>query len=123
MNSNVLHDSKRVVLLIEEAHLLRTSNIVRSIEIAEEALFISRSINDKSLIGKCLNQLSLFYMIISDFEKSTAKSKEAILFFKELNDERGIADANYNIGSVHYKTNNYHLGLVYLIDSPYAKTQ
>ena len=117
MNSNVLHDSKRVVLLLEEAYLLRTSNIVRSIDIAEDALSISIGMNDKSLIGKSLNQLSLFYMIISDFEKSTAKSQEAISYFKELNDERGIADANYNIGSVYYKTNNYHLGLVYLIDA------
>jgi signal transduction histidine kinase len=117
MNSNVLHDSKRVVLLLEEAYLLRTSNIVRSIDIAEGALSISKRMNDKSLIGKSLNQLSLFYMIISDFEKSTTKSQEAISFFKELNDERGIADANYNIGSVYYKTNNYHLGLVYLIDA------
>jgi signal transduction histidine kinase/CheY-like chemotaxis protein len=117
MNSNVLHDAKRVILLLEESYLLRTSNIGRSIEIAEQALSISKMMHDKSLIGKSLNQLSLFYMIVSDFEKSTTKSQEAISFFKELNDERGIADANYNIGSVYYKTNNYHLGLVYLIDA------
>ncbi|WP_198520089.1 ATP-binding protein [Lacinutrix sp. Bg11-31] len=75
---------------------------------------MSKSLDNKSLIGKSLNQLSLYYMINSDFEKSNTHSQEAIVFFKAINDQRGIADAKYNIGSINYKTNNYHEGLIYL---------
>ena len=103
--------------LLEQAYSTRTNNLPKSIELAEEALQKSRDIDDKFLIGKCLNQLSLYYMITSNFEESSKKSLEAISCFKCLKDEKGIADAKYNIGSVYYKTNNYHLGLIYLIDA------
>jgi len=106
----------QINLLLKRAHSSRTNNLPKSIKLAEEALDISREIDNKPLIGKCLNQLSLYYMIISDFEESNKKSYEAISYFKELKDERGIANAKYNIASVHYKTDNYHLGLMYLID-------
>ena len=43
-------------------------------------------------------------------------SEEALRYFGELNDERGIADAKYNIAGIYYKTDNFHLGLVYLVD-------
>ncbi len=117
MNYNSLLDNERAVVLLNDAYKWRVNNIKKSIDLAEDALEISIKINDYALIGKSLNQLSLYYMIISDFEKSTKKAEEAIIYFKKLNDQGGIADAKYNIGSVHYKTNNYHLGLVYLLDA------
>ncbi|MHA4894853.1 ATP-binding protein [Pedobacter sp. PWIIR3] len=43
-------------------------------------------------------------------------AKEAIQVFEELGDEKGIADARYNIAGVYYKTDNYHLGLINLIN-------
>jgi signal transduction histidine kinase/CheY-like chemotaxis protein/Tfp pilus assembly protein PilF len=117
MNYNILSEEERVVLLLNDAYAGRVNDLTKSIALAENALEISREIDNYALIGKSLNQLSLYYMIISDFEKSTKNSEEAIFYFKKLNDEGGIADAKYNIGSVHYKTNNYHLGLVYLLDA------
>jgi signal transduction histidine kinase/CheY-like chemotaxis protein len=117
MNFNVLPDDERVVLLLNDAYVGRVNDINKSIATAEKALEISRKIDNHLLIGKSLNQLSLYYMIISDFEKSTKNAEEAILYYKKIEDEGGIADAKYNIGSIHYKTNNYHLGLVYLLDS------
>ncbi len=106
-----------VILILEQAYLSRSNNLPKSFELAQQALEWSRLLNDKALIGKSLNQLSLYYMILSDFKESNLKSKEAILFFEEIGDEKGVADAKYNIGSVYYKSNNFHLGLVYLIDA------
>lgn len=114
---NDLSEKNKVIQLLEDSYSGRINNLPRSIEIAEIALQISRELKDKSLMGKSLNQLSLYYMIISDFDQSNKKSEEAIVYFTALNDDIGIADAKYNIGSVYYKTNNYHAGLVYLIDA------
>ena len=115
MTISTLNNIDRVNLLLDDAYLRRTSNLPESIEIAKEALQISKHIKDKASIGMSLNQLSLYYMINSEFEKSMDHSREAIEYFTTLKDERGVANANYNIGSIHYKTNNYHIGLAYLI--------
>lgn len=56
-------------------------------------------------------------MIISDFEKSNAASNEAILCFTAIKYQIGIADAKYTLGSVLYKSNRYHKGLIYLLEA------
>lgn len=107
---------KEVVSLLEEAYASRVNNLVHSIELAEKALLISRQIACNPLIGRSLNQLSLFYMIMGEYKRSTHLSEEAIACFVELNDKKGIADAKYNLAGIYYKSDNFHLGLVYLID-------
>ncbi len=114
MTINNLQQIKEVNTLLSNAYSGRTSNLPESIAFAKKALFLSKQIENKSLIGKSLNQLSLYYMITSDFQKSNQYSQEAIIYFEAIHDERGIADAKYNIGSVNYKTDNYHEGLLYL---------
>ena len=43
-------------------------------------------------------------------------ANEAIEIFERLNDKKGIADAKYTIAGALYKTDDYKLGLHYLID-------
>ncbi|TSJ43331.1 tetratricopeptide repeat protein [Mucilaginibacter corticis] len=107
---------ERVTSLLNEAYSCRTNNLKRSIELANQALTISRQINDPALIAKSLSNYALFSMIIGEHERSLNMSAEAIELYRVLNDDKGIADAKYNIAGVHYKTNNYHLGLVNLVD-------
>jgi len=111
-------EEKTIVVneLLANAYSARTNNLRHSVELAEKALSLSREIHDVQLEGRSLNQLSLYFMIMGEYEKSTNTSKEAIRIFEELNDEKGIADAKYNIAGIYYKTDNYHLGLAYLID-------
>src|SRR4051812_34718246 len=97
--------------LLNEAYSSRINDLPKSIRLAQQALAISRSRDDLAMMGKSLNQLSLFYMIQGAHKRSVSMAKEAIKHFKQLNDERGIADAQYNIAGVYYKTDNYHLGL------------
>lgn len=110
------NDNEQVIALLEESYASRINNLAHSIRLADKALSISREIHDKALIGKSLSQASLFYMIMGEYDRSKKMSDEAIGYFKELNDEKGIADAKYNIAGIYYKTDNFHLGLVYLLD-------
>lgn len=102
--------------LLNEAYRIRGSHLIKSTSIAQDALKRSRELKDKYLIGKSLNQLSLFYMIQGEQKLSLEHAEEAIEYFEELNDEQGIADAKYSIASIYYKSDNYHLGLVKLVD-------
>ncbi|MEO9869903.1 tetratricopeptide repeat-containing sensor histidine kinase [Ekhidna sp.] len=111
-------NSKRsnILSLLDDAYQSRINNLKNSIALAEKAFEISKEISDKECIAKCLSQLSLFHMIIGDFDLSMNMAKEAIENFEELKDEKGIADAKYTIAGALYKTNDFHKGLTYLID-------
>ncbi len=115
---NALPPDKKLQItsLLDEAYICRINDLKRSTELASEALRLSREMNDKGLMGKCLSMLSLFTMIMGEHKASMSMSQEAMGYFEELKDEKGIADAKYSIAGIYYKTDNYHLGLVYLID-------
>ncbi|HYG15224.1 MAG TPA: ATP-binding protein [Bacteroidia bacterium] len=102
--------------LLEEAYASRVNNLKKSIDLAERALILSRKTGEKVLVGKSLNQLALFNMIRGEYPRSAMMSEEALKYFEGTGDEKGIAEAKYNIAGIYYKTDNYHLGLVYLID-------
>ncbi len=105
-----------IISLLDEAYACRSYNLKRSTELARESLSVSRDLDEPALIARSLSHLSLFCMIQGEYDDALRMGDEAIQYFKELNDEKGVADAKYNIAGVHYKTNNYHLGLVNLID-------
>ncbi|MEO9482303.1 MAG: tetratricopeptide repeat protein [Ekhidna sp.] len=106
----------KIKSLLDEAYESRINNLSRSIELGEKALSLSKESTDKSCIAKSLSLLSLFHMIIGDFDLSINMANEAIENFQELNDEKGIADAKYTIAGALYKTDDFSKGLNYLID-------
>jgi signal transduction histidine kinase/CheY-like chemotaxis protein len=110
------NDIAHITLLLDEAYACRTNNLKRSTDLAQQALALSRKINNEALIAKSLSHYALFLMILGEYEQALKLSADAIKLFEGLNDDRGIADAKYNIAGVYYKTNNYHLGLVNLVD-------
>ncbi len=116
ISAAIMPDNDKIELLLEQAYSSRVNDLGLSIELGLSALTLSREANRKGLMAKSLNRLSLFYMIQGKYEKSLSMAKEAISYFEELNDEPGVANAKYNIAGIYYKTNNFHLGLVYLID-------
>jgi signal transduction histidine kinase len=114
---NILTDNTgRVNSLLDEAFKVRVNNLKLSVSLAKKALSLSRKIADNTLIGKSLNQLSLFYMILGDYKNCLSSAEDAITYFKELDDERSIADAKYSIAGIYYKTDNYHLALIHLVN-------
>jgi signal transduction histidine kinase/CheY-like chemotaxis protein len=116
VRATIIPDKQLIEGLLEKAYSSRVNDLVLSIELGQEALARSRELNQKDLIAKSLNHLSLFNMIVGSYEQSLSMAKEAIGYFDELKDEMGVANAKYNIAGIYYKTNNFHLGLVYLID-------
>lgn len=116
MSQFVIENEGNVTVLLQHAYSIRGNDLKESIRIAEDALTQSRIREDIALQAKCLSHLSLFYMIKGEYPRSIAMAEEALGYFKELKDEKGIADVKYNIAGVYYKTDNFHLGLVNLID-------
>lgn len=106
----------KINALLQDAYEKRINNLPSSIKLTEEALQLSKNLGDDLCIGKSLSQLSLFRMILGDFEESIQIANDAIEKLKKCGDEKGIADAKYTIAGALYKTDNYNLGLRYLID-------
>jgi signal transduction histidine kinase len=101
--------------LLSKAYEARIYNLSLSIDLARQAASLSRK-TFPNLYARSLNLLGLCFMIKGEFKNSLEMSEEALIFFERENDLKGIADAKYNIGSIYYKTNNYHTGLQYLLD-------
>ncbi|MEQ9405320.1 MAG: tetratricopeptide repeat-containing sensor histidine kinase [Cyclobacteriaceae bacterium] len=116
MEQTLSSSTTKIQQLLDSAYECRSNDLKESLRLANQALGISRETGNSHYTAKCLSQISLFHMIIGDFDLSINIAEEAIEIFKEVNDERGIADAKYNIAGVLYKTDNFNLGLTYLID-------
>jgi signal transduction histidine kinase len=97
--------------LLKKAYAIRINDLTSSITLAEEALAIGEQANNHALIAHSRSQLGLFHMVLGQFEKATEFSLQALEYFESARDLKGIADARYTIASVHYKTDNFHLGL------------
>lgn len=110
-------EKDQIKTLLQEAYQIRVSDLQESLRKTNTALERSEKLGDQGLIAECYSKQSLFYMILGEYDRSTNIGKEALAIFKSINDQRGIADVKYNIAGTYYKTDNYHLGLIYLIDS------
>lgn len=106
-----------LVSLLNEAQETRIYLLDRSIELALEVLIQCDSESMMDLKAKALSQLSLYYMIRGDNDLALQHAKESMTLYEVMHDEKGIADAKYSIAGVYYKTDNYHIGLVFLIDA------
>jgi signal transduction histidine kinase len=107
---------QRITTLLEQAHATRVNNLPQSILLAEEALELSNSSGITSLMAGSLTRLSFYNMILGAYDKALALAQEAVSLYEQLKDERGVAEATFTIASVHYKTDNMHLGLKHLVD-------
>lgn len=103
--------------LLEKSNISRINNLALSIELSKKALELSTENNLEDLKAKALSQLSLYHMITGNYEESYNLSQKSIQLFEKLGDNKGVADGKYNIAGFYYKTNNFQLGVVHLIDA------
>ncbi len=101
--------------LLARAYDSRINNLSLSIKLSKRAASLSKN-TFPDLFIRSLNLQALCLMIKGEFKNSLELSEVALVHCEKYNDVKGIADAKYNIGSIHYKTNNYHTGLQYLLD-------
>ncbi len=106
---------EQLISRLDIANTARVYNINRSITIAQEVL--EESEENLDIKAKSLSQLSLYNMIIGNNEVAMQYAQDSIAIYEALQDEKGIADSKYSLAGVYYKTNNYHIGLVFLIDA------
>ena len=90
-------EKEHIKALLDESYELRGSNLAKSKKLAEKALIKSKELDDPELIALSLNKLALFCMIIADYDNALNMSEEAIRYFKQTDNKRGIADAKYNL--------------------------
>jgi len=102
--------------LLDQAYATRGKDIHGSIKLADQALKRSHYIQCHRGIAKAENLLGLFHLVKGEFETARTFSESALAYFTEHQDLKGIADANYNLGSIYYRTNDYHRGLQVLLD-------
>jgi signal transduction histidine kinase len=119
---NSLYDSRvrECEELLQKAYDIRVNDLPHSITLTHQADVIALQLKNENLHARALSQLGLLLMIRGDFEKAVASSEEALKFFEKINDMKGQADAKYNIASVHYKTDDFYLGLKFLLDCLYS---
>jgi signal transduction histidine kinase len=103
--------------LLDRSNTSRVNNLDLSIELSKKALKLSIENNFEDLKAKSLSQLSLYYMIIGKYEESYNLSQKSIRLYEKLNNSKGVADGKYNLAGFYYKTNNFQLGVVHLIDA------
>jgi signal transduction histidine kinase len=107
---------QQAVALLKLAYTVRVNDLSQSISLASQALAIGEKLQHESLIADAKSQLGLFYMVLGQFEDARKFSLEALAYFESIQNLKGIADARYTIAGVHYKTDNFHLGLESLLD-------
>ena len=107
----------KIISLLEESYSLRINNLEMSIELATNALLLCNNSKYNDLKAKAYSRLSLYFMIIGRYDESYNLSQKSIHLYENLNDEIGIAIVKYNLAGFYYKTNDFQMGVVNLIDS------
>ncbi len=107
----------KIAALLDESYTIRVNNLEKSILLSNTALALATESGFEDLKAKSLSHLSLFYMITGQYDESYNLSHKCISIYEKLNDENGIADAKYNMAGFYYKSNNFQMGVVYLIDA------
>jgi signal transduction histidine kinase len=107
---------QEVKQLLDQAYIARVSDLESSIAMAQRALTMAHDMKDAEYVARANSDLGLYFMITGRFEDAKKHSLTALEYFEPKGDLKGIADAKYTIAGVHYKTDDYHIGLEYLLD-------
>lgn len=102
--------------LLDQAYVHRGKDIQGSIVLANKALQHCGDIHYFCGQAKAKNLLGLFHLVQGEFETARTFSESALSYFTKEQNLKGIADANYNLGSIYYRTNDYHKGLRVMLE-------
>lgn len=103
--------------LIDRSFASRKTDIGQSIRLAQEAVNQSGKKGFEPLRGKALSRLSLYQMMIGQYEAAYNAAQMGIAIAEKTGDETAIADIKYALAGFYYKTNDIQLGVVSLIDA------
>src|SRR6218665_374025 len=102
--------------LLDYAYTNRGKDIQASIQLTNQALLECDNNCYYDGKAKAENLLGFFYLVKGEFETARIFSESALTYFTAHQNQKGIADANYNLGSIYYRTNDYHKGLQVMLN-------
>ncbi|MGL1886962.1 MAG: tetratricopeptide repeat protein [Reichenbachiella sp.] len=109
--------NKKLDSLLSKSFAARVNNLPSAIKMAH------RVINRCALNYDDYHQafancyLGYYYMILSDYDKSKSYTEKAIQYFEQHKIDSGLGMCYYTLGSIMYKTDNYHEALKFLLES------
>lgn len=113
----MLENKKAITNILDKSYINRICNLELSIKLTKHALELCHEIKSEHLKAKALCQLSLYYMIVGKYEESYNLSQKSLRLFEKFEDTIGVAHVKYNLAGFYYKTNNFKMGVVNLIDA------
>ena len=112
---NVSHDTSGVNLLLGSANKISFNNADSGMQLAQEALDLSREIHFKKGEGASLNAIGEAYHFLGDYPQALQKQFEALQINKDLKDSAGEAETLGDIGVVYNELGQYRQALQYLL--------
>jgi signal transduction histidine kinase len=115
MYSTDLKHGRKVLDVLNKADQLYDDPSV-AVSLAKKAVLMSIKLDDTGLLARSKGKLSLRYMSTGEVNKAVNVGREVIGLYQILGDDQRMADAKFNLAGIYHKTDNYHLGLIYLLD-------
>jgi signal transduction histidine kinase len=103
-------------VLLKKAYDVRINDLALSVSLTEKVIETASESKNAELLAQAQSQLGLLSMVQGEYKKAIYLSEQALTYFENSNNLKGIADAKYNIAGVYYKTDNFYLGLQYLLE-------
>ncbi len=114
--SNEIVTQEMLTSELAKAYEMRVSDLDVSIKMVNDTLDTAIALKCPQLVANSKTLIGLFLMIKGDFEMSQKASYEALEYYKINKNRKGIADATFNLASTYYKTDNFHKGLLLLLE-------
>jgi len=110
------YEEAQIDSTLDQAYADRGKDIHGSIALANIALHQCSDNHYHDGEARAQNLLGLFHLVRGEFEIARTFSESALAYFTKTQNVKGIADANYNLASILYRTNDYHQGLRLMLD-------
>jgi tetratricopeptide (TPR) repeat protein len=108
---------QKAELLCQISKNLRLVNADSARYVAEDALMISKQLNDVNLIGESYNVLGGAYLYKGNFNKAIENFQLALLNFSKIDKLERVADMMNNLGVVHRKMGKYEKAINYYLEA------
>ncbi|MHA7108923.1 tetratricopeptide repeat protein [Sunxiuqinia elliptica] len=104
-----LEETEKAKALVQLAHSYAQQDSSRSIQFADEAISLSKSLEDSLLLGLALFNKAECYYYFDVYEPALNLYGEAQSIFMALNDSVNLGETLNSIGLVHYFRGEYNL--------------
>lgn len=108
-------DTAKARILNEYAWTNRSKNPHAAFKSTEEALKISKAIDNKNLQARSLNLMGVIYRNLGNYDKSISAYTSALRLAEEVKDSVQIAFSYNNIGGIYRLQGNNSLALEYIL--------